>query len=269
MQRIACCRLPLLMLLLFPPFGPTCAILPAMPRLPPPADPLGVLAVICCLGTHALACAASLLVLLPGSPLVADPVLRATYLTDHPMLWALMWATWAMAALSLFGFYWALGSRLENRPPRMMTSMSWIMLFALGVDISSQAFYAAMTPGVAQSFLASQGDGRAQALARLLWSERMPALLSGGVANGLYALAGLVLCTGAARDPRFPRVLRWLALPAWSAGLACAIASVAGDPHLIAAGTALAIGFFMLWCAAVGGLFFWRVPPAFRTQEAV
>lgn len=239
-----------------------------MVRLPAPADPLGVLATICCLGTHLLACAASLLVLLPGSPVVADPVQRATYLTGHPVEWAVMWATWAMAALSLFGFYWALGSRLENRPARMMTSMSWIMLFALGVDISSQAFYAAMTPKLAGAFLTASAGARDVALGRMLWAERLPGLLSGGVANCLYALAGLVICTGAARDARFPGYLRWAALPAWGFGLLCGVAAVYGDPHLIAASTGLAIGTFMAWCAAVGALFFWRVPPAFRTLEA-
>lgn len=240
-----------------------------MPRIPPPADPLGVLSVICCLGVHALAGLASLVVLVPGSPLVTDPVQRATYLAAHPWLWALMWATWAMAAVSLFGFYWALGSRLENRPPRMMTSMSWIMLIALGVDVSSQLFYASMTPGIAQAFLATQGPGRELALARLLWSERLPALLSGGVANSLYSLAGLVVCVATARDPRFPGWLRWAALPGWIGGLALGVASILGDPLWIALTTGLAIGPFMSWCAAVGLFFYWRVPPAFRTAGEV
>lgn len=236
-------------------------------RLPPPADPLGVLAVICCLGSHLLACLASLIVLVPGSPLIGDPVLRATHMTSHPLLWALMWATWASAAVSLYGFYWALGSRLENRPARMMTSMSWIMLFALGVDVSSQLFYAAMTPGVAGNFLASQGAGREVALQRLIWAERLPTVLSGGVANCLYALAGVVLCSGAARDPRFPRGLRQLANVAWTAALAAGAATVWGDAYLGATGTGLALVMFMIWCAAVGVGFFWRVSPAFRTVE--
>lgn len=240
-----------------------------MTRLPPPRDPLGVLSVICCLGTHVLAGLASLVVLLPGSPMVTDPVQRATYLVAHPWLWALMWATWAMAAVSLFGFYWTLGSRLEDRPPRMMTSMSWIMLIALGVDISSQSFYAAITPGIAEQFLAAQGTGRQVALARLLWSERLPALLSGGVANCLYTLAGLIVCIGAARDPRFPRWLRWLALPGWAGGLALGLASLHGDPLWIAGTTALTIAPFMLWCAAVAVFFYWHVPPAFRTAAEV
>ena len=225
---------------------------------------MGVLACLCCLGTHVLAGLTSLLVLLPGSPMVADPVRRATYLASHQGVWAVMWATWAMAATSLFGFYWTLGSRLENRPERMMRSMSWIMLIALSVDISSQVLYATMTPGLAEAFLKAAPAEKVLTLARLLWSERFPALLSGGIANCLYALAGVIVCIGSARDPRFPRWLRLAANPGWIGGLLLGIASVVGDPYWIAFTTALAVGPFMLWCAAVAVFFFWRVPPAFR-----
>lgn len=211
---------------------------------------------------------ASIFILIPGSPIVRDPLQRATFLSLHANEWALMWGTWTMASLSLFGFYWALGMRLSNRPPRMLRAVAWTMLVALGVDVSSQVGYAVRTPAVARDVVAAKGDERAGAVERLIASERTPAVLSGGIANGLYSLAGVMLCIGAARDPRFPRALRWGSLPAWAGGFALVAASLAGDPTWVALTTFIAIGGFMLWCAAVMAFFFWRHPPAFRTVEA-
>jgi hypothetical protein len=221
---------------------------------------LGALSVLCCLGTHSIAGIASFLVLIPGSPLVASVASRAAYLSTHRTAWVLMWATWAMSSVALLGFYWVLMSRLEPPHPGLKRSVSLLMLLAIGVDISAQVVYATMTPGLGERFLAARGPERIPALAQFVWGERLPMLLSGAVANGLYSLCGVLVCVAAARDARFPRALRNAASLAWAGGLALSIASIAGDPGWIAVTTALAIGPFMLWCAAVGLVFFGRVP---------
>ena len=155
--------------------------------IPPPADPLGVLASLCCLLLHTVAGIASLLVLIPGSPVIHDIFQRAHFLSSHRFEWTLMWATWTMASLSLFGFFWAIGSRLENRPERLMRAIAIVMLIALGVDVSAQVMYATLAPALATDLVQAAAPDRILAAARLVWCERLPGLLSGGVANSLYS----------------------------------------------------------------------------------
>jgi hypothetical protein len=227
-----------------------------------PADPLGFLASLSCLGTHLLAGMATLVVLLPGTPLDADLHRRARYLCAHRIEWGLGWSTWALAVLALYAFYWTLGRRLA------VGGLSWIpplvsllTLAGLAVDVSGQVIYTTMTPGLARRLLDAGGGDRAVATGWFLWSERIATLLSGGIANGLYTLAGTVLCVAARADPRFPAWLRAAALPVWIAGLAISIASVSGAPGWIAVTTAGGMGLFVVWCSLVALFYFGKVPP--------
>lgn len=232
-------------------------------RLPPPSDPLGVLSALACLGTHVLALAASVLVLLPGCPLLPLDA-RAAYLARNQVPWALMWTTWTMASLSLFGFYWTLARRLQPEQPRLVRQVSILMLLALAVDVSGQVVYATMTPGLAREMLFGRAADPQLLIARFLWSERIPALLSGAIANGLYTLCGVLIAAATVRDPRFPAWLRRLGWPVWAMGLALSAATVMDAPLLVGLATGLTMGSFMLWCAAVAGAFFWQVPSPLR-----
>ena len=115
-------------------------------------------------------------------------------LHTHPRA---MWLLWMIAAISLVGFYAWWGSSLQRIAPLA------VAMVAIACDFAGESMYIGWLPPVGTKL------------------ERAAALLTGGAANGLYTLAGIML-TLATPSLRF----RWLAWLAWASGVALTIVTI-------------------------------------------
>jgi len=138
---------------------------------------------------------------------VIAAIATVTILKTHPRP---MWVLWMIAAVSLIGFYAWWGARIGN--------VAAVAIAAAGIvcDFSGESMFIAF-PAL----------------------ERTASLLTGGAANGLYTIAGILLTL---ETPRLP--LRWLAWIAWASGIALVIVTIVNLPTgVMIASAALMISF--------------------------
>jgi hypothetical protein len=159
---------------------------------------------------------AMLFVLAPGTPL-AEPAQRAAYVQAHQLEWRLGWTTWVAAAFSLLWFYWWWRARVRAH---------YVVLVIAAVGIVAD-----LTAEFALIYY-------------LITSPPFAFTLTGGVANGLYTIAGiaLTLVTPLSRAERV-----WAGLM-WSSGLALSAAAFAGAHLATAVATAVLFALFCPWC---------------------
>jgi hypothetical protein len=153
------------------------------------------LAPFLCAATNGLALVLMGLVLAPGTEIVTDAAARYRYIAQHHGLWSAGWAVWIAAALTLVGFYawWA------THLPRGWQPLAAVALAGAGLlsDVVAESLYIGWFPGDA----AAAGP--------------VATFLTGGVANGLYTLAGAWLTWQSRTLPRWARAWAWAI---WSAG---------------------------------------------------
>lgn len=163
-------------------------------------------------------------VLAPGTTLVEEPA-RAAYVRENVGVWRAGWSLWVIAAVSLLVFYrWWAG--------RIGASLALVAVAAagFGADLVAESLLIAVVPER---------------------PEVAPAtfLLTGGVANGLYTLAGALL-TRSTPGMRGP-----FALWTWSVWLLGAVLSLVtffDAPQAIVAASAALFALFLPWCVAMG-----------------
>ncbi len=109
-------------------------------------------------------------------------------LKTHPRA---MWLSWMIAAVSLLAFYAWWGARIGRIAPVAIAAAGLVC------DFTGESMF--MT----------------------LPNDRTASLLTGGAANGLYTVAGILLTLA---TPALPA--RWLAWLAWSAGIALIIVTI-------------------------------------------
>ena len=121
-----------------------------------------------------------------------------------------MWILWMIAAVSLIGFYAWWGARVGN--------IAAVAIAASGIvcDLTGESMFIAFPN-----------------------HERLASLLTGGAANGLYTLAGVLLTLA---TPTLP--LRWLAWIAWASGIALVLVTISNvQIGVVIASAALMISF--------------------------
>jgi hypothetical protein len=163
-------------------------------------------------------------VLAPGTPLADEPA-RAAYVRDHVAVWRAGWSLWVVAAVSLLVFCRWWGRRIgAGRGPLALATLGF------AADL------------VAESVLIAVAPDRPE-LARPAFA------LTGGVANGLYTLAGalLTLRTPGVRGP----FAAWT-WAVWVSGAALSAAAAIEAPLLVAAASAVLFVLFLPWCVAMG-----------------
>jgi hypothetical protein len=187
------------------------------------------LAPVACAGSNLVAVIALATVLRPGTSIEPDPAARLAYVQRHLVSWRLGWASWMVAAISLIAFYAWWGERLRRR--RLAFAALAVACAGLVCDLLAESLWIGWP---------------AADLHRL---DRLATVLTGGVANGLYTIAGIVLtlATGELRG-----VLRMAAWWMWAAGLALSAAAFAGSPLWIAAATGMLFMIFCPWVILVG-----------------
>ena len=108
-----------------------------------------------------------------------------------------MWILWMAAAISLVGFYAWWAARVGRLLPVA------IAMIAIVCDFAGESIYIGWTPAAGTAL------------------DRVAALLTGGAANGLYTLAGILLTIATPSIPA--RGLAWMA---WISGIALTVVTI-------------------------------------------
>ncbi|MGH7150778.1 MAG: hypothetical protein ACREIU_08775 [Planctomycetota bacterium] len=190
---------------------------------------LRALAPRACAALNAAGALAMPLVLRHGLESTSDPAARADFVQGHLFLWRAGWAIWMCAGLALVAFFAWWGARIAE--PR------WAVL---ALAVSSAGLACDLT---AESLLMTWFPERMGSL------ERAVGLLTGGLANGLYTVAGILL-TLRTRSLRGPRLLwTW---GVWIAGGFLTGSTLAGSVPATVASTAALMTLFCPWVWFVG-----------------
>lgn len=189
---------------------------------------------------------------------------RAKYVLAHLRDWQATWAIWMAAAPSLVLFYAAFASTLADE----LALVRWaaVAIAALGAvcDVYAEVvlafplpkLYAQLPAGIGERALFS--SEQLQPIGeKVLKMEGAAVLLTGGLANGLYTLAGAMLAYAVYMTAGFPRRLAWASVPAWVCGAALSVSCLLREPRATAFTMAATMACFLLWLALVV-VFLWK-----------
>ena len=192
---------------------------------------LRAIAPLACALCNASAALAMLLALRGGTEAVADVQQRIAYITEHAVLWRGGWALWNLAALSLVSFYVWWGARIDE-PHRFGWAATAFLIAAAGLvcDLLAEALFIGWLPADYEAIYP--------------WGS----LAMGVWANGCYSVAGLLLTL---RTGRLKGIYRGWAWAVWTSGFALCAASYSGNVPAIIISTALMMGLFCPWVAAM------------------
>lgn len=177
-----------------------------------------------CAAANLAAMVAMATVLAPGTTLVDEPA-RSAYIREHAAVWRLGWSVWVLAAISLLLFYRWWSARIGAAAAPLSLAGA-----GFAVDLVAETMLIVAVP--------ERPD-----LARTAF------LLTGGGANGLYTLAGVLLTR------KTPGVTGGFALwtwAMWGCGAALSLMAALELPSAIAAATAALFALFIPWCVAMG-----------------
>jgi hypothetical protein len=180
-----------------------------------------------CAALNALGAIVMLLVLRHGLESEPAAAARAAFVTHHAGPWRVSWGIWIAAALSLSAFYGWWGTQLaDSRPGRWAFA---ITLVGLAADLMAESLYIGWAP-LDES------------------TQRVAGLLTGGVGNGLYTVAGIILTL----STPLSGLLRGVTWMVWACGIALTASVLAGSVAGMAISTAALMTLFCPWCAWLG-----------------
>jgi len=182
-----------------------------------------------CAAINALAALALLFALRGGTEAISSLVERATYIAEHTTLWRAGWAVWMMAAVSLVGFYAWWGAWTASTSWAVVATA--VALLGLACDLLAESFFIGWLP------------------ARIETLAPLGSLLTGGAANGLYTIAGIILTLGTRSLRGLLRIWAWAI---WVSGFALTVCTVIGSTTGMAISTAALMLLLCPWIAAFG-----------------
>lgn len=177
-----------------------------------------------CAAANLVAIVAMATILTPGTTLFPEAS-RADYVRENAGLWRLGWSFWVVAAISLLVFY-----RWWARSIGASSVALWVAAAAFGADMLAESTLIVLVPDRPE-------------LARPSF------LITGGVANGLYTLAGMLLTRATPRVHGRFALWTW---SMWSTGIALSLVTVLELPLAIAGVSAALFAMFIPWCVAMG-----------------
>jgi hypothetical protein len=185
------------------------------------------LAPYACAVANLLAALVLLVVLSPGlTP--PDLAKRAAYVGQNGLAWRLGWGTWIAAAQTLVAFYAWWGARL--RRSSLATLAVIIAVVGIVCDVGAESLMIGWLPADFESV------------------SRLATILTGGAANGLYTMAGILLTFITPSLSRRFLVWTWAV---WGAGIFLSLFSLTGFIAGIAVSTALLFILFCPWVVAL------------------
>ena len=175
-----------------------------------------------CAAINALAAMAMLFVLRGGTEVIPSTTRRAVYIAEHAALWRTGWFIWMCAGLTLVAFYAWWGALLSST--RLALAAFVIAIAGLVCDLFAESLFIGWLPARIES-LAPLGS-----------------LLTGGAANALYTVAGIILTLGT-RSLR--GLLRAWAWAIWLSGIGLTACALIGNSAGVTISTAVLMSCFV------------------------
>jgi flotillin len=190
---------------------------------------------------HVLACLA-LLAAADGTEIVPEKADRLRWVGEHPGLWAATWACWALASMSLIAFTVLWTTALVERGGRRGWAALGCLVVALGLPFDL----------VGESVNLMWPTRPGLTVAEFARGARLYAILSAGIANGLYCAGGLVLSAVSWHAGWLRGGAGLLGVAMWAVGLALTLTAVLDHgPGMIVTGAGV-MALYIPWAAVVG-----------------
>jgi hypothetical protein len=182
-----------------------------------------------CALLNLIAAGALVSVLRPGTAVVSNVASRIAYIENNELLWRAGWACWIVAALSLLAFYAWWGARL----PAWGWGVAAIAVASTGLvfDLTAESLMIAWLPDA--------------------YDQVAPVanVLTGGLGNGLYTVAGAVLTLGTRGMKGWFATWTWTI---WSAGFGLSAFTFAGNFLGVAVCSGVLFALFCPWAVVMG-----------------
>jgi hypothetical protein len=182
-----------------------------------------------CVVVHLVAIALMLAVLGPGL-LSADPVARRAAVAGASISWGVGWCAWALATFTLILVFMAWADTLACK--RWGWLAVAISLAGGLVDWSAEVVWVFLAPTWAHRAISDSFHEHLYAL----W-DRAYQIISVGLANLLYCVAGLILTAAASQTKTFPRWLARSSATVWIASLGLSYPGFVGRTAWISPGS--------------------------------
>jgi len=229
-----------------------------------------------CVATHFLGAVAAIFFLRHGMMTQADAAARATYVANHPVAWSIGWATWMLSAVCFVGFcaWWGghltvgatessefghLPAQTEARH-RVRAALITVAILLAGFgtvfDFTGEGLLILLAPQHVAS------DAALPAAQSAAWHDaafeslgRQFTILSAGVANLLYTVAGIILTQLTSKLPTWVRRSMWIT---WAAGIGMTIAAILDSVTGLVVSSIVLFPLMIVWIAWMGAR--WRGP---------
>jgi hypothetical protein len=141
-------------------------------------------------------------------------LLRASWITEHTLLWKAGWLFWFAPTLSFAWSYYALGRHLDSTRQWRNLAIG-VALIAAAVDIVGVLINLTILPELARELFntIANPDPTLQVVFRSM--EKVANHLTNIGGFGLYSLAGILLLPAVFATPSYPRWLTWLGVGEW------------------------------------------------------
>jgi len=173
---------------------------------------------------------------------------RLAFIAGHLVPVRVGWFLWETATLSLVATFVTVARSLEGESTAGLRVLA-VAAVALGAipDSINNLINAAILPDIARAWTVAPEAARAAIeLDFHLW-DRAAVILTGTLANALYAAGGWMILGASRRVPEYPRSLRALQIPLWTATSLMAVAAAADSLRGLVVTVAVTMTFFVLW----------------------
>ena len=193
----------------------------------------------------------------------SDLLLRAAWISAHPLRWQGGWLFWFAVTLSFAWSYYALGRHLAGARAWRTLAMG-LALIAAAVDLVGVLVNLTVIPNLAKAMTSPVTQPDQGLLAVFHAMESLANALTNVTAFGLYSVAGLILLPAIFATANYPRWLALLGAVEWSiAAIATAllvlVPSAATGPLLVS---------FALYAPWVWGSAWWLLRNERTSGEA-
>ncbi len=196
------------------------------------------------------------LFLAPGTAAGGGADARLHFIATHATLWSAGWLMWMGGSIGFVLSIWTVTRAFVARTdaPNLLRFAPVVALIGGTVDVVGDAIQVTAFPTIAAAYVGAQGGATGTPLLLFDLADHLASLLSAGVANTVYFVAGVLCVVALARVRDFPRWLTALGVVAWLATLAAtpAVFFPAVLPVFVA-------GALFLYAAWLGALALWGI----------
>jgi hypothetical protein len=193
------------------------------------------------------------LLLAPGTAAGGTDDARLRFIAGHQVTWSAGWILWMGGSLGLVLSIWVVSRAVAHRThaAEILRFAPIVALLGGAVDIVGDGIQAAGFPVLAAHYAALAAGDPAITTVRTMFGvlDGLTALLSAGVANTLYFVAGTLVVIALATITDFPKWLTGLGAVAWLATLAATPAAF--FPAILPVAVAGALFLYAAWLVAL------------------